>query len=190
MSSIRRMSPTDLLSLNLTNLDPLTENYDLGFYLNYLMRWPSLFSSVQDRQEGIVGYIMGKLEEQPASMRHSEHYTPWHGHITVLTVAPAWRRLGHARRLTERLEQGSDINDAWFVDLYVRAGNKVAVGMYKGMGYSVFRRVVNYYSDDPTGFSDSGEDAFDMRKPCSRDKKLQHIRDNGEEFLVDPIHVS
>ncbi|RAL00505.1 peptide alpha-N-acetyltransferase complex B subunit NAT3 [Aspergillus ibericus CBS 121593] len=190
MSSIRRMSPTDLLSLNLTNLDPLTENYDLGFYLNYLMRWPSLFSSVQDRQEGIVGYIMGKLEEQPATMRHSEHYTPWHGHITVLTVAPAWRRLGHASRLTERLEQGSDINDAWFVDLYVRAGNKVAVGMYKGMGYSVFRRVVNYYSDDPTGFSDSGEDAFDMRKPCSRDKKLQHIRENGENFLVDPIDVS
>jgi N-terminal acetyltransferase B complex catalytic subunit len=56
MSSIRRMSPTDLLSLNLTNLDPLTENYDLGFYLNYMMRWPSLFSSVKDRKEGIVGY--------------------------------------------------------------------------------------------------------------------------------------
>lgn len=56
MSAIRRMSPTDLFSLNLTNLDPLTENYDLGFYLNYLMRWPSLFSVVQDRDEGIVGY--------------------------------------------------------------------------------------------------------------------------------------
>lgn len=77
---------------------------------------------------------MGKVEEQPPSMRHSEHYTPWHGHITVLTVAPAWRRLGHATRLTEELERGSDINDAWFVDLYVRAGNKVAVDMYKGMG--------------------------------------------------------
>lgn len=70
-------------------------------------------------------------------MRHSEHYTPWHGHITVLTVAPASRRLGHARRLTESLERSSDINDAWFVDLYVRAGNKVAVGMYKGMGYAI-----------------------------------------------------
>lgn len=58
MSAIRRMSPTDLFSLNLTNLDPLTENYDLGFYLNYLMRWPSLFSVVQDRNEGIVGYSM------------------------------------------------------------------------------------------------------------------------------------
>jgi N-terminal acetyltransferase B complex catalytic subunit len=83
---------------------------------------------------------MGKLEEQPAAMRHSEHYTPWHGHITVLTVAPAWRRLGHARRLTESLEHSSDINDSWFVDLYVRATNRVAVDMYKGMGY-VFPKV-------------------------------------------------
>lgn len=79
--------------------------------------------------------VMGKLEEQPAAFRESEHYTPWHGHITVLTVAPSSRRQGHARRLTERLEKGSDINDAWFVDLYVRAGNKVAIDMYKGMGF-------------------------------------------------------
>jgi hypothetical protein len=56
--------------------------------------------------------------------------------------------------------------------------------------YSVFRRVVNYYSDDPTGMSESGEDAFDMRKPCSRDKKLEHVRDKGEDFLVNPEDVS
>jgi N-terminal acetyltransferase B complex catalytic subunit len=183
------MTPQDLLSLNLTNLDPLTENYDPSFYLNYLMRWPSLFSVVEDQDAGIVGYIMGKLEEQPSSMRHSKHYTPWHGHITVLTVAPAWRRLGYARRLTESLEYMSDINQAWFVDLFVRAGNKVAVDMYKGMGYSVFRRVVNYYCDDPTGASKEGEDAFDMRKPCRRDGNLQHVRDNGENVYVDPEDV-
>lgn len=58
MSFIRRFSPTDLFSLNLTNLDPLTENYDLGFYLNYLMRWPTLFSAVQERSGSIVGYSM------------------------------------------------------------------------------------------------------------------------------------
>lgn len=58
MTSVSRMSPLDLLSLNLTNLDPLTENYDLGFYLNYLTRWPSLFSKVQDRDAGVVGYSM------------------------------------------------------------------------------------------------------------------------------------
>jgi len=56
--------------------------------------------------------------------------------------------------------------------------------------YSVFRRVVNYYSDDPTGMSDTGEDAFDMRKPCSRDKKLEHIREKGEDFPVGPEDVS
>jgi hypothetical protein len=58
MSSITRMSPLDLLDLNLTNLDPLTENYDLGFYLNYLTKWPSLFSTVKDRDAGVVGYSM------------------------------------------------------------------------------------------------------------------------------------
>lgn len=56
MTSIERMSPLDLLRLNQTNLDPLTENYDLGFYLNYLNKWPSLFNTVKDRDAGVVGY--------------------------------------------------------------------------------------------------------------------------------------
>ena len=55
--------------------------------------------------------------------------------------------------------------------------------------YSVFRRVVNYYSDDPTGLSGDGEDAFDMRKPLSRDKGLKYVRENGENFLVQPEDV-
>lgn len=60
------MTPMDMFSLNLTNLDALTENYDLGFYLNYLMRWPSLFSVVQDRDAGIVGY---SKQKQPPNTR-------------------------------------------------------------------------------------------------------------------------
>lgn len=131
---------------------------------------------------------MGKLETQPPSLRSSPHYTPWHGHITVLTIAPAYRRLGFAKRLTSSLERISNNNDAWFVDLYVRASNQVAVGMYRGMGYSVFRRVVGYYSDDPTGAGD-GEDAFDMRKPLDRDKDKKHVRENGEEVRVGPQDV-
>lgn len=51
--------------------------------------------------------------------------------------------------------------------------------------YSVFRRVLKYYSDDPTG-GKAGEDAFDMRKPLRRDKKLQHIRPNGENHVIYP----
>jgi N-terminal acetyltransferase B complex catalytic subunit len=70
MSSIERMSPLDLLDLNLTNLDPLTENYDLGFYLNYLNKWPSLFSTVKDHDAGIVGY--STLSSSPNLAHYSQ----------------------------------------------------------------------------------------------------------------------
>lgn len=43
---------------------------------------------------------------------------------------------------------------SYFVDLFVRVSNKVAVDMYKQLGYSVYRRVLEYYSGDPD------EDAF------------------------------
>ena len=67
----------------------------------------------------------------------------------------------------------------------MRAGNQSAVNLYKGMGYSVFRVVVDYYNDNPTG-GGAGEDAFDMRKPLKRDKKKEHVRENGENFRVEP----
>lgn len=42
----------------------------------------------------------------------------------------------------------------YFVDLFVRVSNKVAVDMYNKLGYSVYRRVIEYYSGDVD------EDAF------------------------------
>lgn len=46
--------------------------------------------------------------------------------------------------------------DGYFVDLFVRVSNKVAIGMYKKFGYSVFRRVNGYYSSG----DNNEEDAF------------------------------
>jgi len=69
------------------------------------------------------------------------HYLPWHAHITALTVAPSLRRMGHARKLTEILEQQGEASDAWFVDLYVRVDNLVAQKLYKSMGYVASMRV-------------------------------------------------
>ena len=54
--------------------------------------------------------------------------------------------------------------------------------------YSVYRRVVDYYHDDPTGRG-AGEDALDMRKPLKRDKKRIHIRANGEKYKVNPEDI-
>lgn len=65
----------------------------------------------------------------------------------------------------------------------------VAQSLYKGMGYSVYRRVLEYYSDDPTDPSKDSEDAYDMRKPLRRDKDLKHVRKNGENFSVEPHEV-
>ena len=54
------------------------------------------------------------------------------------------------------------MHDGYFVDLFVRPSNKIAVEMYKQLGYIVFRTVESYYSD---------EDAYDMRKAMPRDSK-------------------
>ena len=47
--------------------------------------------------------------------------------------------------------------DGYFVDLYVRESNKVAIAMYEKFGYTVYRRVLNYYSGEEDAF---GESAF------------------------------
>jgi N-terminal acetyltransferase B complex catalytic subunit len=133
--------------------------------------------------------VMGKLESSPAQFMNTPSYLPWHAHVTALTIAPAFRRLGLASRLTESLETAGDSGEAWFVDLYVRASNSTAINMYKKMGYSVYRKVVGYYTDGGPSRNKNGEDAYDMRKPLKRDKNKQHIRENGENVEVQPEDV-
>ena len=43
----------DVFKFNPTNLDPLTETYDLNFYFTYLAQWPHLFKVA----EGVDGTI-------------------------------------------------------------------------------------------------------------------------------------
>lgn len=71
----------------------------------------------------------------------------WHGHVTAITVAPEYRRLGLADGMMNLLEEVSEkAYNGWFVDLYVRMSNSVAIDMYRKFGYSVYRRVRNYYA--------------------------------------------
>ncbi|XP_076360427.1 N-alpha-acetyltransferase 20 A isoform X4 [Tachypleus tridentatus] len=142
--------------LDLVNLrNHLTESqYGLSFYLQYLAHWPEYFQVAEAPNGDIMGYIMGKAEGPGEN---------WHGHVTALTIAPEYRRLGLAATLMAGLEEISEKKRAYFVDLFVRVSNKVAVAMYKQLGYRVYRRVLEYYSGDPD------EDAFDMRKALSRD---------------------
>ena len=52
--------------------------------------------------------------------------------------------------------------DAYFVDLFVRVSNTVALQLYEKLGYTVYRRVLGYYSGE--------EDAFGMLPPIFSDK--------------------
>lgn len=86
--------------------------------------------------------------------------TEWHGHVTALTVAPEYRRLSLARKMISLLELVSDeSHKAFFVDLYVRCANNIAIEMYEGLGYSVYRRVREYYGN--LGGGKGGKDEED-----------------------------
>ncbi|XP_050163002.1 N-alpha-acetyltransferase 20 isoform X2 [Myiozetetes cayanensis] len=113
----------------------------------------------------LITHLMGKAE---GSVAREE----WHGHVTALSVAPEFRRLGLAAKLMELLEEISEKKGGFFVDLFVRVSNQVAVNMYKQLGYSVYRTVLEYYS---ASSGEPDEDAYDMRKALSRDTEKKSV---------------
>jgi len=160
MTEYREFVCSDLFRFNNINLDKLTETYNLGFYLQYLGKWPEYCTLASDPTGRHMAYILGKAEGVGLD---------WHGHVTAVTVAPEYRRLGLADRLMGLLEHVSHhVHNAYFVDLFVRVSNQVAVGMYKKFGYVIYRQVMGYYSGE--------EDAYDMRKPLPRDVNKASIK--------------
>lgn len=154
MSILRRFNCDDLFRFNNVNLDVLTETYNMPFYLEYLAKWPDFFAVQESPNGRRMGYVMGKAEGK------GEEW--WHGHVTALTVAPEYRRLGLARSLMDLLEDvTSNTYSGYFVDLFVRKSNGLAISMYERFGYVTYRLVTGYYSGE--------EDALDMRKACPRD---------------------
>jgi N-terminal acetyltransferase B complex catalytic subunit len=51
----------------------------------------------------------------------------------------------------------SEDHKGFFVDLFVRASNNVAIEMYRKLGYDIYRTVNKYYS---SSLDNSGEDAY------------------------------
>ncbi|XP_015492215.1 N-alpha-acetyltransferase 20 isoform X1 [Parus major] len=184
MTTLRAFTCDDLFRFNNINLDPLTETYGIPFYLQYLAHWPEYFIVAEAPGGELMGYryyaalvavasslmflaqrgalavvtstVMGKAE---GSVAREE----WHGHVTALSVAPEFRRLGLAAKLMELLEEISEKKGGFFVDLFVRVSNQVAVNMYKQLGYSVYRTVLEYYS---ASSGEPDEDAYGKFSFC------------------------
>lgn len=129
---------------------------------------------------GFYFLVMGKIE----GMHSLDRWAPghfcsigkqenYHGHVTAISVAPEFRRIGVSSQLMAMLE---DVSEQWvhwkhwraqkwpthvlsrkktyFVDLFVRVSNKRAVDMYHKLNYVVYRRIIGYYSGE------RDEDAF------------------------------
>ena len=62
MTTLRQFTCNDMFRFNPINLDPLTETYGVGFYLQYMARWPEYFVVAEAPDGGLMGYIMGKAE--------------------------------------------------------------------------------------------------------------------------------
>ena len=179
MTTTRTFMCADLFRFNNVNLDVLTETYGQTFYLGYLGRWPQYNNVCEAPSGDIMGYILGKAEGPKEN---------WHGHVTAVTVAPEYRRLRLAKTMMDHLEDVSEhAYDGYFVDLFVRMSNALAIGMYKKFGYTVYRTVVGYYSDPI-----KPEDAYDMRKALPRDVKKRSVipmtRPVMPEELYDDVY--
>jgi len=146
------MSINDIFSFNQVNLDSLTETYNLLWYFEYFSKWPEHQNVVLNPENQVMAYIIGKSEGAGET---------WHGHVSAVTVGPAYRRIGLASKLMRVLEEASTQSDCYFVDLFVRVSNVVAIEMYRRFGYVVYRTILKYYSGE--------ENAYDMRKALPRD---------------------
>jgi N-terminal acetyltransferase B complex catalytic subunit len=104
----------------------------------------------------------------------------WHGHVTAVTVAPEYRRLGLAKQLMDSLEHVSEYAyNSYFVDLFVRISNALAIAMYMRFGYVVYRQVIGYYSGQ--------EDAYDMRKALPRDIDKESVVPMTRKVLPEEL---
>ncbi|KAJ9445648.1 putative N-acetyltransferase complex ARD1 subunit [Diplonema papillatum] len=159
MTSLRRMVAHDLLRFNTVCLDQLTETYSNDFYCYYFNNWPQYQYIAEDSNGFMQGLMIVKAEGQ-------DH--EWHAHVSAVSVAPESRRIGLGAQLMECLENiATKVDRAYFIDLFVRKSNEVAINMYKQFGYIIFRTVTGYYQGPPLN-----EDGIDMRKALERDKEL------------------
>ena len=138
----------------------------------------------------IMGYLLGKAEGE-------DHL--WHGHVSAITISKYYRRISVAKYLMIQFETTicTIQKQNYFVDLFVRASNTLAIQMYHNLGYGIYRTVIGYYQSSSSNSNSNSskqsgtstdsnrrhapipnppEDAYDMRKSLLRDpQKLSMI---------------
>ncbi|NXO50039.1 NAA20 acetyltransferase, partial [Aramus guarauna] len=172
MTTLRAFTCDDLFRFNNILLLNRAPQYGIPFYLQYLAHWPEYFIVAEAPGGELMGYsatalmlcmftVMGKAE---GSVAREE----WHGHVTALSVAPEFRRLGLAAKLMELLEEISEKKGGFFVDLFVRVSNQGAETLF-------FSRLARNLQVSVVHSGRELGDIFNMRKALSRDAEKKSI---------------
>ncbi|KAK4147956.1 N-terminal acetyltransferase A complex catalytic subunit ard1 [Dichotomopilus funicola] len=172
---IRLLRSSDIPLIQHANLENLPENYFLKYYLYHALSWPQLSYVAVDVSRPpktpydypkIVGYVLAKMEEEPADGVQ-------HGHITSLSVMRTHRRLGIAEKLMRQSQQAMvESFGAHYVSLHVRVSNKAAIHLYRDtLKFKTEKTESKYYAD--------GEDAYCMK--LDLDFIREQIREQEEE---------
>ena len=171
MASIRQFCLSDLLIFGNVNMDSFTETFHTSFYGQYILTWSELCPIISNSLGKVQGYLLGKVEGN----QDNNLVKNWHGHNSAVTVAREFRRLGIAKKLMDYFEEKCiKTHNAYYIDLFVRESNNVAINMYKNLGYIVYRTILKYYGND----AKTGENALDMLKSLPRD--------NNKSCLIAP----
>lgn len=196
--TIRQATIEDIQAMQNANLHNLPENYQLKYYMYHILSWPqaSFVATTYDevinvndgeidvpvtqdpkgdtayinRGEKIVGYVLGKMEDDP----EAADKTP-HGHITSLSVMRTYRRMGIAEKLMRQsLYAMCELFGAQYVSLHVRKSNRAALHLYRdSLKFEVQLIEKSYYQD--------GEDAYAMRLDLKLEELLPSLAQKAEE---------
>lgn len=130
-------------------------------------------SAYVNKGEKIVGYVLGKMEEDP----DADDKTP-HGHVTSLLVMRTYRRMGVAEKLMRQaLFAMCECFNAEYVSLHVRKSNRAALHLYRdSLQFQVQSIEKSYYQD--------GEDAYAMKLDMVLDDLVPSKAQGG---LVDDL---
>lgn len=197
--TIRQATINDIQAMQNANLHNLPENYQLKYYMYHILSWPqaSFVATTYDeiinvndseidfpipidpkgdtayinKGEKIVGYVLGKMEDDP----EATDKTP-HGHITSLSVMRTYRRMGIAEKLMRQsLYAMCELFKAEYVSLHVRKSNRAALHLYRdSLNFEVQSIEKSYYQD--------GEDAYAMRLNLKLDELLPSLAQKSEEI--------
>ncbi len=134
--TIRIAKLDDVPSIKHCNRETLPENYDDGFLKTHILSWPTLALVAENKENGILGYCLGRVEvKYPAIGIRTESFTS-SGHVTSLAVYPAYRNKRIAHRLMTKLhETMCDRYDVNEITLHCRPTNEAAIKLYKSFSY-------------------------------------------------------